>query len=378
MTHELADVNLPDAARDRWLSAWRLPSLALSFLPDDCRFGPTCRCPANGPKSSDRAGPAGDPSGDFAAAGEKSRRTCPSSRVLPKGMPDAADESRPPGLRRASLGPWPHDEYLEDGGDRYVQVNIGPGRRSARPGAGRHRGDLRHARRPHEIKPSNKVCLYSPRVSPPCGTVTNVIETATTISSIGCVPRRAASEPGRPLATTAVQPVRPKGEHQHATAEPRAHERARVAGHDQQASRSWASTAASPCYENLLVMQQGMFEESEKARLARGHRRGHRLDRTTRPCRSCSTAPRPSTSPASRQGPGHVPLRRAESSLLADHQDRLEEDGQARRDRRVHDSLRQPGRPAIKNVVLIDNLTTRLEYVPALPRAAAGPSSPPK
>ena len=29
----------------------------------------------------------------------------------------------PPGI----AGPWPHDEYLLDGGDRDVQVNLGPG-----------------------------------------------------------------------------------------------------------------------------------------------------------------------------------------------------------------------------------------------------------
>src|SRR5260221_1730481 len=65
----------------------------------------------------------------------------------------------PPGI----AGPWPHDEYLFDGGDRDVQVNVAP--------SGELQGvELEDTVAVYDtltgetcVEPSNRVCLYSPR-----------------------------------------------------------------------------------------------------------------------------------------------------------------------------------------------------------------------
>ena len=85
-----------------------------------------------------------------------------SSVLLPEPEPPritTVSPWAPPGI----AGPWPHDEYLEDGGDREVQANIGP--------EGEVRGlELEDTVMVYDtidgrtlIEPSNRVCLYSPR-----------------------------------------------------------------------------------------------------------------------------------------------------------------------------------------------------------------------
>ncbi len=65
----------------------------------------------------------------------------------------------PPGI----AGPWPHDEYLLDGGDRDIMVNVSPDKSI-------HGVEMEDTVAVYEtidgevcIKPSNQVCLYAPR-----------------------------------------------------------------------------------------------------------------------------------------------------------------------------------------------------------------------
>ena len=77
----------------------------------------------------------------------------------------------PPGIE----GPWPHDEYLEDGGDTQVPANLGRNRDV-------HGLELEDTVAVYDtidgetkIQPSNRVCLYSPRFAA-VRQVTSVIE----------------------------------------------------------------------------------------------------------------------------------------------------------------------------------------------------------
>jgi uncharacterized repeat protein (TIGR01451 family) len=167
----------------------------------------------------------------------------------------------PPGI----AGPWPHDEYLEDGGDRDVQVNLG------------REGEIRGLELEDTvaifdtadgvtiIKPSNRVCLYAPRFAA-VRKVTGVAQNLQNDQPIGVqMPVRALSEREEFIATTAVQPVQPVGGI--GTKQPsieRVRENAipAISGQPIAAIESGLAT-----YENLRIMRQGVFEESEKARL---------------------------------------------------------------------------------------------------------------
>ena len=114
----------------------------------------------------------------------------------------------PPGI----AGPWPHDEYLLDGGDRDVQANIGP--------EGEVRGlELDDTVAVYDtydgrtcIEPSNRVCLYAPRFAA-VRKVTSVVETEQRDQPIGVeAPLQPTLHQDGQLATTAVQPIRPEGE----------------------------------------------------------------------------------------------------------------------------------------------------------------------
>jgi uncharacterized repeat protein (TIGR01451 family) len=257
-------------------------------------------------------------------------------------------------------GPWPRDEYLHDGGDTGIQVNLDSEN-------GVHGLELEDTVAVYDtidgthIQPSNRVCLYAPRFAA-VRQVTSVIENLQNDQLI------AMSQPLKPqlnqedsLATTAVQPIQPKGgiSTRHAIVE-----------RTQEGTTPAISTlpvlgmeGGFATYENLLVMRKGMFEESEKARLMEGidaaitwtHDLGvqvvldgvaavdftgeqkaqvtYRVDLPSRPClRVIKIA---STKTAK---PGDI----VEFTIRFDNL----------------------GDQEIKHVELIDNLTTRLEYVP--------------
>ena len=164
----------------------------------------------------------------------------------------------PPGI----AGPWPHDEYLEDGGDRDVQVNLG------------REGEIRGLELEDTvaifdtadgvtvIKPSNRVCLYAPRFAA-VRKVTGVAQNLQNDQPIGVqLPVRAVAEREELFATTAVQPVQPVGGI--GTKQPSI-ERVRetpIPFISEQPIAGIESGLAT--YENLRILRQGVFEESEK------------------------------------------------------------------------------------------------------------------
>jgi uncharacterized repeat protein (TIGR01451 family) len=167
----------------------------------------------------------------------------------------------PPGI----AGPWPHDEYLEDGGDRDVQVNLGP------------EGEVRGLEMEDTvaiyssaeggtcIEPSNRVCLYAPRFAA-VRKVTSVIENEQRQQPKGThMPLLPNLHQEGLLANTAVQPMQPEGEV--GIKQPSIDRVAEGTAPAISEQPIEALAAGLATYENLRVMRQGIFEESEKARL---------------------------------------------------------------------------------------------------------------
>jgi uncharacterized repeat protein (TIGR01451 family) len=263
----------------------------------------------------------------------------------------------PPGLET----PWPYDEYLHDGGDSQVQVNLGA------------EGEV-HGLEPQdtvmiydtidgrtEIKPSNRVCLYAPRFAA-VRHVTSVVENLQndqlTAVSLPVMPQ--LNQEDR-LANTAVQPIRPEGEI--STKQPSIERTNEVVTPTISLQPILGIEGGYATYENLLVMRRGIFGESEKTRLMEaidaaitwtdnkavqviingraavdvtGDQRvqaTYRIDVPNSPClRVIKIASKKVAKPGE----------------IVDFTIRFDNLGDQR----------------IEHVVLIDNLTTRLEYVP--------------
>jgi uncharacterized repeat protein (TIGR01451 family) len=167
----------------------------------------------------------------------------------------------PPGI----AGPWPQDEYLLDGGDRDVQVNLGAedelrGLEMEDTVAVYTSADGRTC-----IEPSNRVCMYSPRFAA-VRKVTSVLESEQREHIKGvAVPIRPGLHQEGALATTAVQPIQPEGEIGTKQSSVDRVAEGTVPAISEQPIEAVASGLAT--YENLRVLRQGMFDESEKARL---------------------------------------------------------------------------------------------------------------
>jgi uncharacterized repeat protein (TIGR01451 family) len=162
-------------------------------------------------------------------------------------------------------GPWPYDEFLHDGGDSQVPANLGAD--------GEVRGleledtvmiyDTIDGRT--EIKPSNRVCLYAPRFAA-VRHVTSVVENLQndqlTAVSLPVMPQ--LNQEDR-LAKSATQPVRPEGEI--STKQLSIERTNEVVTPSVSLQPILGVEGGYATYENLLVMRKGIFEESEKTRL---------------------------------------------------------------------------------------------------------------
>ncbi len=263
----------------------------------------------------------------------------------------------PPGI----AGPWPHDEFLEDGGDRDVQVNVGS--------EGELRGlELEDTVAVYDtidgrtcIEPSNRVCLYAPRFAA-VRKVTNVVQTEQS-DQLKAAARDVGPMLNREnlLATTAVQPVQPVGNiSRKQPSIERAREREAPA-----ATREGVADVVTPLamHEDLRVLRQGVFEESEKARLIEmvdaaivwSHDKGVQvvLEGTA----AVSVAGEQKAQETFRVDvPNHPCLRVIKTASTKT----------ARPGEIVEFTIRfdNMGDQAIEHVTLVDNLTTRLEYVP--------------
>jgi uncharacterized repeat protein (TIGR01451 family) len=284
----------------------------------------------------------------------------PIGHVADQGLPipiTTVSPWAPPGI----AGPWPHDEYLLDGGDREVQANIGP--------EGEVRGleledtvaiyDTRDGRT--IIEPSNRVCLYSPRFAA-------VRKVESVVQNLQNDQQIAVQLPVKPnlhledrLATSVLQPVQPVGGI--ATKQPSI-ERVREGAVPAVSRQPIAAIDGGfATYENLRILRQGVFEESEKARLIEAfeaaivwsHVQAVQVMLDGRAAVSVTTDQKAQVTYHIDE-PDHPCLRviKVASTKAAKPGDTV--DFTIR-----FDNL---GDQAIKHVVLIDNLTTRLEYVP--------------
>ncbi len=205
-----------------------------------------------------------------ASAKQNVRQTVERSASVPKepvaneGIPipvTTVTPWSPPGI----AGPWPHDEYLLDGGDRDVQANLGP------------QGELRGLETEDTvaifdtidgrtlIKPSNQVCLYSPRF----GAVRKVESVIQNEQQDQLVAARLGVKPylnqEDRLATTAVQPLRPEGEIGTRQLSIERVEEGVLPAISRLPIAALQGGFAP--HEDFLLMRKGIFEESEKAHL---------------------------------------------------------------------------------------------------------------
>jgi len=151
---EIADAYEP------WPRLWRMMVVGLCTL-----ILCSCRAPRQGGPAGDSAGlppeaytgaPLGAPEAAPAAAMMAGPGPMASGLVVP---PDPVGPWAPPGIAR----PWPEDEYLRDGGDRGVPVGVAPDwevRGLETEDAVAHYDTLDGRTL---VEPSNRVHIYSPR-----------------------------------------------------------------------------------------------------------------------------------------------------------------------------------------------------------------------
>ena len=211
------------------------------------------------------------------------------------------------------------------------------------------------------IEPSNRVCLYAPRFAA-VRKVTNVVQTEQS-DQLDAASRDVGPLLQREnlLATTAVQPVQPKGNisRKHPIVE-RSREREVPA-----TTREAVADVVTPLamHEDLRILRQGVFEESEKARLVElvdaaivwSHEKAVQvvLEGTA----AVSVASEQKAAETFRVDvPNHPCLR-----VIKTASTKTAKPGEI-----VEFTIRfdNMGDQAIEHVTLIDNLTTRLEYVP--------------
>jgi uncharacterized repeat protein (TIGR01451 family) len=269
----------------------------------------------------------------------------------------------PPGIE----GPWPRDEYLEDGGDTFVQVNVGKN--------GQVQGleledtvaiyDTKDGRT--LIKPSNRVCLYAPRFAA-VRQVASVLQNQQNDQPIGMSkPLMAHQGLEDRLPTTVLQPIRPQGEI--STRQPSLERTNEVSLPTISLQPIRAIENGFATYENLLVMKRGHFEESEKTRLLEG------IDAAIVWTHNAAVQ-------VVLDGKKAVDVtgdQRAQATYRYDEPNspclriiKIASKKEAKPGEIIDFTIRfdNLGDQTIKKVVLIDNLTTRLEYVPQTAQAS--------
>jgi len=252
---------LDDARMPR---AWRLALLAR------CTGG-LCACRA--PRATDSGAPPSPalPREAFAGPGEMSHAAAGPVAYVPEGtqlgmpLPYApAGPWAPPGLRQ----PWPEDEYLADGGDRNLAVEVAPDWHVAGldpEDTVVHFDTLDGAT---IVEPSNPVHIYAPRFAA-------IRKVDTLVLNQGDVGPGDVRQPTRLVryddvqeAATSTQNLQPG---RHLAAAPPVIYRGRQ-------GNGAASSALGPRgfqdaflpYENLQAIRHGQLDERESARLAQG------------------------------------------------------------------------------------------------------------
>ncbi len=265
---------------------------------------------------------------------------------------------RPPGIP----GPWPLDEYICDGGDRYVLTEVADDYRV--------RGldmedtivhyDTVDGRR--LVEPSNRVCIYAPRFAA-VRQITSPLQHDQQ-DRIGRFdqPEQLFRADDLQIATTAIQPLQPIGE-----------VGTKRVTTFQQELRGQSVDAGQALhefqfgfmpYENLGIIKTGHVEQADKARLAQGidaalawtHNQAVQILIDRQPAHELGGDSKPQTTLRFEMPPGKPRVRICK---VASKQNALP--GET-----VDFTLRfdNVGDQPVGNVTVIDNLTPRLEYLP--------------
>jgi len=335
---------LAPTADQRWPDAWRLLLIGLCTLI-------FCSC-----RHVSQPGAPADPYLPGAAA--LPGASLPAAAYADVATPADPDEAwAPPGIRR----PWPPEEYLRDGGDRGWPAAVGD--------QWEVRGlELEDTIAHYDtlagqtvVEPSNRVHIYSPRFGAVRKVVSLVANEQMDLAADVYVPEKL-------VGPTTTQPVATSA--QHIQADRRIGTKSAVAFRTRQgdgvvssATKPRAFQDAFLPYENMKVIRQGIFEGTEMAWLARGvdaavtwtvdqavqvilDRQNAMAIKSDQNLQSVFTIKEPPADPKLR-------VVKVASTKFAEPGDE------------VSFTIRfdNVGNQLIGNVTIIDNLTTRLEYV---------------
>ena len=262
----------------------------------------------------------------------------------------------PPGL----ACPWPRDEYLCDGGDSEIQVNVGRDRELQGLELEDTVAVYETVDGETKIEPSNRVCLYAPRFAA-VRQVRGVVQSEQTDQPIG-VERPVVPEGYQDdqLATTAIQPEQPVGEIGRKL--PNIERVGEYAISAETLQPIAAFEGGFSPHEDFLIMRTGVIRESERAQVAEAvdaaitwtHDLAMQVMLDGKEAVSISGEQKAQAT-FRIDVPNHPCLRviKVASTKVAKPGDIV--DFTIR-----FDNL---GDQAIDKVVLVDNLTTRLEYV---------------
>ncbi|MCE5266515.1 MAG: DUF11 domain-containing protein [Planctomycetaceae bacterium] len=346
-THHSVLVEPRTIARPAWPNAWRMVLIAVCVL-----ILSSCRSPGGMRRAAcphEQAGAGSLPAEAYTGA---------PPAAMAAGVACAAQEPwSPPGIRK----PWPSDEYLCDGGDA--------GRPAMRNGHGNVDGvemeDTVAKYETHDgqtaIEPSNRVCVYSPRF----GAVRQVVSLAASQErqQLGGVhtPVRLEAPTTRQLVGHAKQ---------HVQAGDQIAARPAVAMRTRQGDGAMSS-AVGPRgfqdsfkpYENLSIVRLGAYKEAEMAFLAKG----------TNAAIAWSHTDALQILLDSKGAQATVKFDQAQSTYTVSHQGcarlrlvKVASTASAKPGDEVAFTLRfdNVGDEPLTNVVIIDSLSTRLEFVP--------------
>jgi uncharacterized repeat protein (TIGR01451 family) len=280
---------------------------------------------------------------------------------MEQGVPmpyDPAGPWVPPGIAR----PWPTDEYLCDGGDQGVPTGVTP--------EGEVRGlgmedtvahfDTLDGRT--VVQASNKVCVYAPRFGA-VRQVTGLVENEQTNRSVGVeTPTRIVryddvrgprtSKQNLPMSTEIGSKVL-------TVYESKQHE-----GRMSSALKVRALQDGFQAYENLAAIRAGMVAESEMAVLAKGMTAANvwsrnqavqvMLDRQMAATETSDTAAGQVYTVKKPKSNPRIRVIKVASTQMAEPGDTIS----------FTIRFDNMGNETIGNVTILDNLTTRLEYVP--------------
>ncbi len=264
----------------------------------------------------------------------------------------------PPGIEC----PWPKDEYIFDGGDEALPVRVGKdwtvyGLDSADTVVHYDTVDGKT-----QVAPSNRISIYSPRFAS-VRKVTGAIENHQQDQLVGVdLPVRLGLHEDLQLATTAIQPVQPVGR----IGSKAIHifrERLRGVGLEGAQGLAAFQYGILP-YENLQIIRHGTFLQSEKARLAQAadaalvwsNNQAVEVVIDEQMAATEVHDSKPQLTYQYELPPGKPRLRVV----------KVASSREAKPGETIDFTIRfdNVGDQPIGNVTIIDNLTTRLEYVP--------------